>query len=57
MITTKVQIRKKINISFAGSANFNKVGKLPTLGWIWAGVGDATFAGENRLRDPVLMEK
>lgn len=55
MITTKRGKAGKINIDFAGSANFSKVGKLPTLQNKFGQGWNATFVlGENGSWGPRL---
>jgi TonB-linked SusC/RagA family outer membrane protein len=58
MITTKRGKSGKINIDFAGSANFSKVGKLPTLENKFGQGWNATFIpGENGSWGPRLDGK
>jgi TonB-linked SusC/RagA family outer membrane protein len=55
MITTKRGKAGKINIDFAGSANFSKVGKLPTMQNIFGQGWNAKFVlGENGSWGPRL---
>lgn len=58
MITTKRGKAGRIHIDFAGSANFSKVGKLPTLQNIFGQGWNATFIpGENGSWGPRLDGK